>query len=67
VARWASVGGVQDRIDDVAGYIRAENRAEWAASGDDDRVIANAVRARTGKLLAHMKRRLAEAAAAAAP
>jgi len=29
------------------GYLRMENRSEWAEAGDEDRVVANAIRSRT--------------------
>jgi hypothetical protein len=31
----------------MEGYIRMENRSEWAEAGDEDRIVANAVRSRT--------------------
>ena len=41
IARWATVGRVEDRLTDpVASFIRAENRSEWARQGDDDRIVA---------------------------
>lgn len=39
-------GLFEDRVD-AQGYIRMENRSEWAEAGDEDRVVANAVRSRT--------------------
>jgi len=39
-------GLFEDRID-ARGYIRMENRSEWAEAGDEDRIVANAVRSRT--------------------
>jgi antirestriction protein ArdC len=35
-----------DRVD-MQGYIRMENRSEWAEAGDEDRIVANAIRSRT--------------------
>lgn len=35
---------------DARGYIRMENRSEWAEAGDEDRIVANAVRSRTRSL-----------------
>ncbi len=63
IARWAQVGQAQDRLaNPVAGYVRAENRSEWAAHGDDQRLIATAIRSRTGAILADLRRRLDRAA-----
>lgn len=40
------LGRLEDRSN-VEGYIRMENRSEWAKAGDEDRIVANAVRSRT--------------------
>ncbi|MCL4179164.1 MAG: hypothetical protein KJ072_15660 [Verrucomicrobia bacterium] len=39
-------GKIEDRSD-LQGYIRMENRSEWAEAGDEDRIVANAVRSRS--------------------
>jgi hypothetical protein len=39
-------GRFEDRSS-MEGYIRMENRSEWAEAGDEDRIVANAVRSRT--------------------
>lgn len=64
VARWASTGEVDDRLTDpVVAYIKAENRSEWAAHGDDDRVVSDALKSRTKDILTDIELRLARAAA----
>lgn len=67
VARWASTGEVDDRLTDpVVAYIKAENRSEWAAHGDDDRIVASALKSRTKDILTDIELRLAQAAGEAA-
>jgi hypothetical protein len=39
-------GTFEDRVD-AQGYMRMENRSEWAEAGDEDRIVANAIRSRT--------------------
>jgi hypothetical protein len=39
-------GAFMDRVDST-GYMRMENRSEWAEAGDEDRIVANAIRSRT--------------------
>ena len=39
-------GKIEDRSG-MQGYIRMENRSEWAEAGDEDRIVANAIRSRS--------------------
>ncbi len=57
-------GTFEDRVD-AQGYIRMENRSEWAEAGDEDRIVANAIRARTRNVreaIANAQARAAEKA-----
>jgi hypothetical protein len=56
-----NTGVFEDRAD-VAGYIRMENRSEWAEAGDDDRIVANAIRSRTRNIREAIVKAQAEAA-----
>jgi len=53
-------GEVEDRAN-TGGYIRMENRSEWAERGDDDRVVANAIRSRARSIRESIARAQAEA------
>ncbi len=53
-------GEFEDRAD-VRGYIRMENKSEWAEAGDEDRVVANAVRSRTQNIRTAIAKAQAEA------
>ena len=63
IARWATVGRVEDRLTDpVASFIRAENRSEWAQSGDDDRIVSDALQSRSSDILTDLRKRMERAA-----
>lgn len=63
VSRWAMTGEVDDRLNDaVVAYIKAENRSEWAAHGDQDRIVASALKSRTKDILADIELHFARAA-----
>lgn len=52
VAQWIEVHSDAGQFEDKAGdlvnaYIRIDNNSEWAGAGDEDRVVANAIRSRT--------------------
>jgi hypothetical protein len=54
-------GTFEDRAD-VRGYLRMENRSEWAEAGDEDRIVANAIRSRTRNIREAIAKAQAEAA-----
>jgi len=43
-------GRFEDRLK-PEGYLRMENRSEWADQGDEDRIVANAIRSRAKSVL----------------
>lgn len=66
IANWSKLGRVEQRLDDpVAASIEGENFSEWAAHGDDQRIIADVMQARTQAILTDIELRLARAAEAA--
>lgn len=63
IARWATVGRVEDRLTDpVVSFIRAVNLSEWAQSGDEDRIVADALRSRSRDMLVDIANRIERAA-----
>ncbi|MDB6024011.1 MAG: hypothetical protein JWM68_234 [Verrucomicrobiales bacterium] len=63
VAQWIAIhartaGRFEDHLDDGGDYMLFENRSEWASGGDDDRVMENAISARTRDILRAVKREL---------
>jgi hypothetical protein len=66
VRRWQKAGLVVDRLrDPAAPLIESENRSEWAEHGDDDRIVAEAIRGRTQDMLVDLRKTLERAAKAA--
>jgi hypothetical protein len=53
-------GEIQDRSD-VRGFIQMDNRSEWAEAGDEDRIVANAIRSRTRNVREALAKAQAEA------
>jgi hypothetical protein len=67
VARWARVGRVRDELGSpLDPTMEAENRSEWAQHGDDDRIVAEAIRGRTQDMLVDLRKTLERAARTAA-
>lgn len=63
ISRWSPVGKVEDRLaDPVTAFIRAENLSEWAQNGDEDRIVAEALKSRTRDILTDIEGRLKRAA-----
>lgn len=66
VRRWQKAGSVVDRLmDPAAPSIESENRSEWAEHGDDDRIVAEAIRGRTQDMLVDLQKTLERAARSA--
>lgn len=48
ISRHRNQGSVEDKADNaVSAYIKMSNESEWAEGGDEDRIVANAIRTRT--------------------
>lgn len=48
ISKHRNQGEVEDKADNaVSAYIKMSNESEWAEGGDEDRIVANAIRTRT--------------------